>query len=112
MLWGTGEPSREFLYVDDAARALVLAAEHADSSEPFNVGTGIETKIRDLAELVSAAAGFEGETVWDSSRPDGQPTRYLDVGRAADLIGFRAQTALDRGLAETIASFRDAKNPA
>jgi GDP-L-fucose synthase len=106
VLWGTGEPSREFLYVDDAARALILAAEHVDSSAPFNVGTGIETKIRDLAELVSAAAGFEGETVWDSSRPDGQPTRYLDVSRAAELIGFRAQTPLEDGLARTIESFR------
>jgi GDP-L-fucose synthase len=112
VLWGTGEPSREFLYVDDAARALILAAEHADSSEPFNVGTGVETKIRDLAEMISKAAGFEGETVWDTSQPDGQPTRYLNVSRAADLIGFQAQTPLERGLTETIASFRAAKNPA
>jgi GDP-L-fucose synthase len=106
VLWGTGEPSREFLYVDDAARALILAAEHADDSQPFNVGTGIETKIRDLAAMVSAAAGFEGETVWDSSRPDGQPTRYLDVSRAADSIGFRARIGLEDGLAKTIESFR------
>jgi GDP-L-fucose synthase len=111
VLWGTGEPSREFLYVDDAAQALILAAEHADSSEPFNVGTGVETKIRDLAEMVSKAAGFEGKTVWDTSRPDGQPTRYLDVSRATSLIGFQAQTPLDQGLAKTIASFR-AANPA
>lgn len=106
VLWGTGEPSREFLYVDDAARALILAAEHAADSEPFNVGTGIETKIRDLAAMVSAAAGFAGETVWDTSRPDGQPTRYLDVTRAADSIGFRARTSLEDGLAKTIESFR------
>jgi len=106
VLWGTGEPSREFLYVDDAARALILAAEHGDDSEPFNVGTGVETKIRDLAELVSAATGFEGKTVWDASRPDGQPTRYLDVSRAADSIGFRASTRLEDGLAKTIESFR------
>ncbi len=106
VLWGTGEPSREFLYVDDAARALILAAEHADSSLPFNIGTGVETKIRDLAELVAAAAGFAGETVWDDSRPDGQPTRYLDVSRAADQIGFRASISLEDGLAKTIESFR------
>ena len=112
VLWGTGSPSREFLYVDDAARALVLAAEHADSSAPFNVGTGIETKIRDLAEMISAAADFTGETIWDTDRPDGQPTRYLDVSRAAELIGFRARTPLDQGLATTIASFGAAKNPA
>ncbi len=112
VLWGTGGPSREFLYVDDAARALILAAEHANSSEPFNVGTGVETKIRDLAEMISNAAGFKGETVWDTSRPDGQPTRYLDVSRATDLIGFQARTPLDRGLAKTIASFRAAKSSA
>jgi GDP-L-fucose synthase len=106
VLWGTGEPSREFLYVDDAARALILAAEHAGSSEPFNVGTGVETKIRDLAEIVSAATGFGGETTWDTSRPDGQPTRYLDVSRAVDLIGFEAATPLEEGLAKTIESFR------
>jgi len=106
VLWGTGEPSREFLYVDDAARALILAAEHADSSEPFNVGTGVETKIRDLAEMISAAAGFEGETVWDTSRPDGQPVRYLDVSRAGEEIGFRARTNLSEGLTRTVASFR------
>lgn len=108
VLWGTGEPSREFLYVDDAARAMILAAEHADFSEPFNVGTGIETKIRDLAELVAAAAGFEGETVWDTSRPDGQPVRYLDVSRASETIGFRAEVPLDEGLRRTVDSFRAA----
>jgi len=106
VLWGTGEPSREFLYVDDAARALILAAERADSSEPFNVGTGVETKIRDLAKIISAATGFAGETIWDTSRPDGQPTRYLDVSRAASLIGFEAATPLEEGLAKTIESFR------
>jgi GDP-L-fucose synthase len=108
VLWGTGEPSREFLYVDDAARAMILAAERADSSEPFNVGTGIETKIRDLADLVAAASGFEGETVWDTSRPDGQPVRYLDVSRAAEGIGFRAEVSLDEGLRRTVESFRAA----
>jgi GDP-L-fucose synthase len=106
VLWGTGEPSREFLYVDDAARALILAAEHAGFSEPFNVGTGVETKIRDLAGMISEAAGFEGETVWDTSRPDGQPVRYLEVSRAAEKIGFRARTELAEGLTRTVASFR------
>jgi GDP-L-fucose synthase len=110
VLWGTGEPSREFLYVDDAARALILAAEHADSSEPFNVGTGVETKIRDLADMTSASVSFQGETVWDTSRPDGQPMRYLDVSRALELIGFKAQTPLDEGLAKTIESFRPAQS--
>jgi len=106
VLWGTGEPSREFLYVDDAARAMILAAEHAETSEPFNVGTGIETKIRDLAEAVAEASGFEGKTVWDTSRPDGQPVRYLDVSKAAEQIGFHARVPLGEGLRRTVDSFR------
>jgi GDP-L-fucose synthase len=105
-LWGTGEPSREFLYVDDAARALVLAAERYDSSDPVNVGTGQETRIRDLAETIAALVGFEGETVWDSSRPDGQPKRYLDVSRARERFGFEAEMPLEEGLRRTIESFR------
>jgi GDP-L-fucose synthase len=105
-LWGSGEPSREFLYVDDAARALILAAERYDFSDPVNIGTGVETKIRELAEVISALVQFEGETVWDTSRPDGQPKRYLDVSRARDRFGFEAQVPLDDGLRETIASFR------
>jgi GDP-L-fucose synthase len=105
-LWGTGSPSREFLYVDDAARALVLAAERCETSEPFNVGTGTETRIRDLAETISAIVGYEGETVWDSSRPDGQPTRYLDVSRAREWLGFEAEMGLEEGLRRTVESFR------
>jgi GDP-L-fucose synthase len=105
-LWGTGEPTREFLYVDDAARALLLAAESYDSSEPVNVGNGIETRIRDLAELIAELTGFEGETVWDTSRPDGQPKRYLDVSRARERFGFEAQVPLREGLERTIESFR------
>jgi GDP-L-fucose synthase len=107
VLWGTGEPTREFLYVEDAARALLLAAERAETSAPFNVGTGTETRIRDLAEAVSRLVGYEGETVWDSSRPDGQPRRFLDVSRARELIGFEASVEFEEGLRQTIASFRD-----
>ncbi|MGB0120593.1 MAG: GDP-L-fucose synthase [Solirubrobacterales bacterium] len=107
VLWGTGKPSREFLYVDDAARAVVLAAEHAQTSEPFNVGTGQETMIKDLAGIVSRESGFAGETIWDTSRPDGQPVRYLNVERARDLIGFEAETDLGQGIASTIDNFRD-----
>ncbi len=77
---------------------MILAAEHADFSEPFNVGTGVETKIRDLAERVVEATGFRGKTVWDSSRPDGQPVRYLDVTRAAESIGFRPRCPWPRAL--------------
>jgi GDP-L-fucose synthase len=108
VLWGTGKPSREFLYVDDAARALILCAERLEVSDPVNIGTGKETSIRDLAGMISELAGFEGKTVWDDSRPDGQPKRYLDVSRARELIGFEAETPLGEGLKRTIESFRSA----
>jgi GDP-L-fucose synthase len=104
--WGTGTPTREFLYVDDAARALVLAAERLETSEPVNVGTGTETSIRDLAEMIAELTGFEGETIWDSTRPDGQPSRYLDVGRARELIDFEAKVSLSGGLAKTVRAYR------
>jgi GDP-L-fucose synthase len=105
-LWGTGSPSREFLYVDDAARALVLAAERYDSSDPVNIGTGTETRIKDLAEMMERLTGFKGETVWDTSRPDGQPVRYLDVSRARERFGFEAEIRLEDGLQRTIESYR------
>ena len=106
-LWGTGNPSREFLYVDDAARGLLLAAEQLNVSDPVNLGVGRETRIRDLAELIARLTGFEGELVWDTSRPDGQPKRFLDVSRARELMGFEARVPLEDGLARTIASFRE-----
>lgn len=112
VLWGTGAPSREFLYVDDAARALLFMAEHYDSSEPVNIGTGRETTIRELAELIAAEASFEGEIVWDSSRPDGQPRRSLDVSRAHEDFRFRAQIGLTEGLRETVAYYRRELAPA
>jgi nucleoside-diphosphate-sugar epimerase len=111
VLWGSGEPSREFLYVDDAARALLLAAERYDSSDPVNIGTGRETRIRDLAEMIARLTGFQGETVWDTSRPDGQPTRYLDVTRARERMGFEAEVDLEAGLLQTIESFRASLQP-
>jgi len=104
-LWGTGSPSREFLYVDDASRALLLAAERLEVSDPVNVGTGQETRIRDLAETIERLSGYEGETVWDDSKPDGQPSRCLDVTRARELMGYEARVPLDDGLRETIAWF-------
>ena len=106
-LWGTGNASREFLYVDDASRGLLLAAERLDVSDPVNIGVGRETRIRDLAETISGLVGFEGRTVWDTSRPDGQPKRYLDVSRARELFGFEAKVSLEEGLEHTIASFRE-----
>jgi GDP-L-fucose synthase len=105
-MWGTGQPTREFLYVDDAARGLILAAERLGISEPVNLGTGIETSIRDLAETVGSLTGFSGETLWDDSMPDGQPSRYLDVSRARELIGFEASTGLEDGLRATIEDYR------
>jgi GDP-L-fucose synthase len=106
VLWGSGTPSREFLYVDDGARALILAAERCDFSDPMNIGTGRETRISDLAATISDLTGYQGQTVWDSSRPDGQPTRYLDVSRARERIGFEAEIQLEEGLRRTIDSFR------
>jgi GDP-L-fucose synthase len=106
VLWGTGSPTREFLYVDDAARALILAAERLETSEPVNVGTGRETSIRDLAETVARLSGFEGELRWDTSRPDGQPSRYLDVSRAREWIGFEAEMPLEQGLERAIDAFK------
>jgi GDP-L-fucose synthase len=106
-LWGTGTPSREFLYVDDAARALLLAAERLDVSDPVNIGTGTETRIRDLAETIERLVGFDGETVWDASKPDGQPKRFLDITRARELMGYEPTVSLEDGLARTIQSFRE-----
>src|SRR4051812_26006259 len=110
-LWGTGSPSREFLYRDDAARALLLAAEHLDRSDAVNVGTGVETSIGELAETIKELVGHEGEVIWDATRPDGQPTRYLDVSRAREWLGFEAQTTLRSGLQRTIESFREQPSP-
>ena len=106
VLWGDGSPSREFLYVDDCVDGLVLAAERYDGAEPVNLGTGVETTIRDLAESIAELTGFEGEIVWDTSMPNGQPRRSLDASRAAELFGFRARTPLREGLERTIAWYR------
>src|SRR5262249_26884025 len=106
VLWGDGSPTREFLYVDDAAEAVVLAALRYDGAEPVNIGSGIEISIRDLAAKIAALAGFTGRIVWDTSKPNGQPRRCLDVSRARAL-GFEARTGLDDGLRATIEWFRD-----
>jgi GDP-L-fucose synthase len=106
-LWGSGEPSREFLYVDDAARGLILCAERLEVSDPVNLGVGRETRIRDLAEAIAGAAGFRGETVWDASMPDGQMKRGLDVSKAKELIGFEAEVALEQGIRRTVEWFRE-----
>jgi GDP-L-fucose synthase len=105
-LWGDGSPTREFLYVDDCADALALAAARYDGPEPVNLGTGAEISIRELAGLIASLTGFEGDVVWDTSKPNGQPRRRLDTSRATELFGFRASTPLREGLERTIASYR------
>jgi GDP-L-fucose synthase len=100
-IWGTGEASREFLYLDDCVRAILLAAEHYDGPDPVNLGTGKEIRIRALAELIAEIIGYRGELVFDASRPDGQPRRCLDTSRAASLFGFRADVSLREGLERT-----------
>jgi GDP-L-fucose synthase len=107
VLWGDGSPTREFLYVDDCVDALLLAAERYDGADPVNIGTGVETPIRELAETIAELTGFDGELVWDTSMPNGQPRRHLDATRAEQLFGFRAKTQLRDGLARTIAWYRE-----
>jgi GDP-L-fucose synthase len=104
-LWGSGKPTREFLFVEDAAVAIALAAERG-ASRPLNIGTGSETSVSELAKAIARLAGYEGETRWDTSRPDGQARRSLDVSRARDSLGFVAQTPLEDGLRRTVESFR------
>jgi len=106
VLWGDGSPTREFLYVEDCVEALVLAAEGYDGPEPVNLGTGVETSIRETAELVAEIVGFEGEIMWDATMPNGQPRRSLDAARAEQLFGFRAMTSFREGLERTIAWYR------
>jgi GDP-L-fucose synthase len=106
VLWGDGSPTREFVYVEDCVEALVLAAERYDGSAPVNVGSGDEISIRDLARLVADVTGYEGDIRWDTSRPNGQLRRRLDVARAEELFGFRASTPLREGLERTVAWWR------
>jgi GDP-L-fucose synthase len=102
-LWGDGSPTREFIYVEDAAEAMILGAERYDSSEPVNVGSGVEISIRDLATEIANATGYTGRFVWDTSQPNGQPRRRLDVTRAKERFGFVAKTSFAEGLAKTVA---------
>jgi len=106
VLWGDGTPTREFLYVEDAAEGLLLAAERYDGDLPVNLGTGTEIAIAELARLIAAEVGFKGEIVWDTSKPNGQPRRCLDVTRAKELFGFQAVHDLRQGLAKTVAWFQ------
>ena len=112
--WGTGNATREFLYVEDCAEAIVLAAEKYDQPEPVNLGAGFEISIKDLAELIAELTGFRGRLVFDRTKPDGQPRRSLDVTRARDLLGFSATTDFRTGLKRTVEWYKAerAKHPA
>jgi GDP-L-fucose synthase len=106
-VWGTGNATREFLYVEDAAAGIVSALEHLDGSEPVNLGAGFEISIRSLAEAIARHAGFSGRLAWNSTQPDGQPRRSLDTSKAERLLDWRASTPFDAGLARTIEFFRN-----
>ncbi|MGB2965411.1 MAG: GDP-L-fucose synthase [Anaerolineales bacterium] len=110
VLWGNGSPTREFFYAGDAARGIVLAAERYNSSEPVNLGTGMEISIKDLAELISELTGFSGRIIWDTSKPNGQPRRALDTQRAKDYFGFEAEMPFKEGLKRTIDWYQDHKS--
>jgi GDP-L-fucose synthase len=102
VVWGSGEVTREFLYVEDAAEGILLAAERYDGAEPVNLGTGREIKIRDLVDMIVELTGFRGRVIWDRSKPDGQPRRCLDTTKAKALFGFEARTSLEEGLRQTV----------
>jgi GDP-L-fucose synthase len=108
VLWGDGSPTREFLYVEDCAEGIVVAAQRYDGREPVNLGTHNEISIRDLAELIADLTGFSGEIRWDRTKPNGQPRRSLDTSRAEQLFGFRARTSFREGLQRTIEWYRAA----
>ena len=101
-VWGTGKPSREFLYVEDAAEAIILATERYNKSDPVNIGTGFEITIKNLVELIVKLTGFKGKIVWDISKPDGQPRRMLDTSKAEKEFGFKAKISFGEGLRKTI----------
>lgn len=110
VVWGTGNATREFLYVKDAARGVLLAAQKYEGKEPVNIGSGKEISIRDLAYLIKQIVGFEGDTVWDTTKPDGQPRRMLDTSRAEKEFGFRATTDFREGLTKTISWYLQTRN--
>lgn len=107
VVWGDGSPTREFLYVKDAAEGILLAAEKYNDSEPVNLGAGFEISIKDLVEMIAKRTGFTGELVWDTTKPNGQPRRKLDTTRAFERFGFKAQMYFEEGLDQTIKWFRE-----
>jgi GDP-L-fucose synthase len=111
-VWGTGSPSREFIYVEDAAEGIVFAAERYDGAEPVNLGVGREITVRELVELVARVAGFQGSVRWDKTKPDGQPRRSLDTNRATERFGFTARTSFEDGLQRTVAWYESMRRRA
>lgn len=107
VVWGTGKPTREFLYVEDAAEAIVLAAEKYNKSDPVNLGSGFEISVSELVNLITRLTGFKGQLVWDASKPDGQPRRKFDTTRAEKEFGFKAETGFEEGLKKTIEWYRE-----
>jgi len=107
VVWGTGKASREFLYVEDAARGIAMGTQNYNGPEPVNLGAGFEIKIKDLVETIKELTGFGGKLTWDTSKPDGQPRRCLDTSRAKELFGFEAQILFEKGLRRTIAWWRE-----
>ena len=107
IVWGDGSPTREFLYVEDAAEGILLAAERYNSPEPVNLGAGYEISIKELAELIADLTGFDGELVWDTSKPNGQPRRALDTTRAKKYFGFEAEMQFKEGLRQTVEWYRE-----
>lgn len=110
VLWGDGSPTREFLYVGDAADGIITATEFYNGSEPVNIGSAQEISIKDLAELIARLTGFEGKLVWDTTKPNGQPRRVLDTSRALKYFGWQAHTPFEEGLRQTIAWYRQNQN--
>lgn len=107
VVWGTGKPTREFLYVEDAAEGIILATERYNKPEPVNLGAGFEISIKDLVSLITKLTGFRGRIIWDTSKPDGQPRRCLDISRAKKGFGFEAKTPFEKGLKKTIEWYKE-----
>lgn len=107
VVWGTGKPTREFLYVEDAAEGILLATERYNKQDPINLGAGFEISIREILDMIIKLTGFKGKVIWDNNKPDGQPRRMLDTSKAEREFGFKAKTSLEKGLEKTIEWYRD-----
>jgi len=110
VVWGDGTPTREFLYVEDAAEAIVLASERYNKNDPVNIGAGFEISIKDLVKLIAKLTGFHGRIIWDKTKPNGQPRRQLDTTKAEKEFGFKAKTSFEEGLKKTVEWYRQVKN--